>query len=887
MLNCDGSVVIGVKLDSAEAQKGIQSLHTQFGRIGSAVRKIGLLVGSAFAVGSIIRFGKEAISLGSDLAEVQNVVDVTFGELNNEINEFSQNAITQFGLSEISAKRFTSTMGAMLKSMGFTQRQAADMGMALTGLAGDMASFYNLDAEDAFHKIRAGISGETEPLKQLGVNLSVANLEQYALTQGITKSYKAMTQQEQALLRYNYLLGVTTDAQGDFTRTSASWANQTRILSEQFNSIKAAIGQGLINVFTPLLGIINTLLSKIATVANAFKALTDLLTGRKEGASSVPKISGGGYSEAASGAQSLADATNNVVGATKKAREEQKRFLAGFDEINKLSEPDPANGSSNVLAGSPIDYGELQQGDTVIDNMTESLQSILNYIEPLRNIDFSPLKASLQALQQSFRDIGTTIEESLEWAYFHILVPLASWTIEQLAPSSIDLFSAAIDLLNEVLNVLQPLGQWLWDGFLQPIASWAGDVFIESLESITDLLKDLSAVLSGDKTFGEFIFGLRPAQTALISIAASMAAIASAIHIIGATKALGDLTGFFRNVTNLTASGSLGKLAEIIAIVTTGAGNLSEALNLVYGTAATVAAGIGATIGGSVLAVTNFLSMLSEGFSWVKESLMLLGIGIAAVGAIILGAPAMVAGIVAAIVAAAATLVTLVVNYADQIKAGLNQFSEWLKGVFCRDWTEVFGPGLGTSLNMFVGIVSGVLSGLKEMFFGLIDFIQGVFTGNWEQAWNGIKDIVKGAINGVIGIINGMISAVVNGVNAVFRLLSFNIPLPSGGSIGWTVPQFTVPQIPYLAKGAVIPPNAPFMAMLGDQRHGTNIEAPLSTIEEAVAKVTASAEQIALLREQNRLLQAILENSGVYLDGKKLSEAVTKYQRQRSRALGV
>ena len=139
----------------------------------------------------------------------------------------------------------------------------------------------------------------------------------------------------------------------------------------------------------------------------------------------------------------------------------------------------------------------------------------------------------------------------------------------------------------------------------------------------------------------------------------------------------------------------------------------------------------------------------------------------------------------------------------------------------------------------------------------------------------------------MIGIINGMISAVVNGINRLFSILSFDIPLPGGHRIGLSLPEFSAPQIPYLAKGAVIPPNAPFMAMLGDQRHGTNIEAPLSTIEEAVAKVTSSAEQIALLREQNRLLQAILENSGVYLDGKKLSDTVTKYQRNQMRALGV
>ncbi len=239
-------------------------MESHFERIGDKISRIGRILGSAFAVQQIVRFGKAAIELGSDLQEVQNVVDVTFGSLNSEINEFAKNAVTQFGLSELSAKQFTSTMGAMLKSMGLSTRESADMGMAIAGLAGDMASFYNLAPAESFAKIRSGISGEMEPLRQLGINLSVANLEQFALAQGITKSYEAMTQQEQALLRYNYLLSVTADAQGDFARTSDSWANQTRILSEQFNSLKASVGQAIrratAKLLTPLRNIFHAAL---------------------------------------------------------------------------------------------------------------------------------------------------------------------------------------------------------------------------------------------------------------------------------------------------------------------------------------------------------------------------------------------------------------------------------------------------------------------------------------------------------------------------------------------------------------------------------------------------------------------------------------------------
>ena len=226
-----------------KAKKTGNEIESSLGKAfsGLASKLAGTLAAVATG-GEILEFGKEAIELGSNLAEVQNVVDVTFGDASGEIDAFAKTAIKQFGLSELSAKQFSSTMGAMLKSMGdFDPSQIVEMSKELTGLAGDMASFYNLDAQEAFDKLRAGISGETEPLKQLGINLSVANLEAFALAQGITKSYDKMTEQEKALLRYNYLLSTTADAQGDFARTQDSWANQTRILTEELNSLKGTL----------------------------------------------------------------------------------------------------------------------------------------------------------------------------------------------------------------------------------------------------------------------------------------------------------------------------------------------------------------------------------------------------------------------------------------------------------------------------------------------------------------------------------------------------------------------------------------------------------------------------------------------------------------------
>lgn len=202
---------------------------------------------------------KKGIGLASDLEEVQNVVDVTFGQGAAQIEEFAKAASTSFGLTELQAKQFTGTVGAMVKSMGLTEKEALDMSTSLVGLTGDMASFYNLDHETAFEKIRSGISGETEPLKQLGINMSVANLEAYALTKGIKKAYDEMSEAEKVQLRYGYIMEQTTDAQGDFVRTQDSYANQVRVLQNNLDTMAANVGSMLIPALTSVVGWVNSL----------------------------------------------------------------------------------------------------------------------------------------------------------------------------------------------------------------------------------------------------------------------------------------------------------------------------------------------------------------------------------------------------------------------------------------------------------------------------------------------------------------------------------------------------------------------------------------------------------------------------------------------------
>ena len=224
------------------------------------------IVGAISAAGIaklILDWGKAAVQAASDLQEVQNVVDVTFGDSARQIQTWSEAAGKQYGLTETQAKRYASTIGAMLKSQGVAHEQMLSMSKDLAGLAADMASFYNLDFDTAFEKIRAGISGETMPLKQLGINMSVANLEAFALEQGITKTYAAMSQGEQTHLRYQYLMKATADAQGDFARTSDGFANSTRRVEAAWDTIKTKGGDVLMTVIQPITSGIADLLNQL------------------------------------------------------------------------------------------------------------------------------------------------------------------------------------------------------------------------------------------------------------------------------------------------------------------------------------------------------------------------------------------------------------------------------------------------------------------------------------------------------------------------------------------------------------------------------------------------------------------------------------------------
>lgn len=398
----DGRVVFRITADSSQATQALNdfeetaqntadSTETAF---SDSAKEIAASIGAAFSVKKILEFGKAAVDVASDLGEVQNVVDTTFGEEGaQKINEWAMSAAEAFGESELQAKQFTATIGAMFKSMGLGQKDIEEMSIGIAGLAGDMASFYNLDPTEAFEKLRAGISGETEPLKQLGINMSVVNLEAYAMSQGITTAYEEMSQAEQATLRYQYIMQATADAQGDFSKTSDSFANQTRILQLEMQTLAAEIGQDLLPIALELTSwareaiqwgtehkeVLEVLASAIIGATTAWaaykttiaaEALFDMVTdktGAIATAAKGAKSAIGGLSSAFSAmppeakiaAAAIALITAAVIALQEAQEEALNKQLEYLDSLTTLADYQ-ANGLVNPWTGE-VDYAEAER----------------------------------------------------------------------------------------------------------------------------------------------------------------------------------------------------------------------------------------------------------------------------------------------------------------------------------------------------------------------------------------------------------------------------------------------------------------------------------------------------------------------------------------------
>ena len=890
----------------------------------------------------------------------------------DEVEKFANSAIQNFGMSALTAKRMASTFMSMANGIGLAAKDGKNMSLQLTALAGDMASFYNVEQDIAQTALNSIFTGETESLKKFGIVLTEANLNAFALSRGITKSYNAMSQAEKVALRYQYVLKATANAQGDFVRTSSSWANQVRILKEQWSQLIGILGKGLIAALTPIVKALNKLLSYLIAIGNA---IASLFGGKK--ITGVSK----GLDSAAGSAGNLDD---NLGGAGGKLDEDNKKAeklaktLASFDELDILTsnDKDEDSGGSGDDSGGGGGGGSFEIPDFSTDEaaselipniqkLLDEVQKILDKWKPLipkLEFNFDKEKA-LADLKQIGLDIINIIAG---WGTFVISLAIKvanDLDIGRLLNDVISLTRAFTDLCSNITDAVVPALLTFYDealskavqgvgNLLDEMLQWGegelnkwSDWFIENKDTINEFAGNLGKCLEplalilvdiADSAWGIFSGVLTAIGDALRGIAdvvvnmdlQDISTVLSLLTAVLGIKVAFDIGKMFTEMNESIDGGLIDKLSFIEGYIT-GDGKISTGLTTLAGKFTSTFASIGT-------AISPITTAMSEGFSSVvgavgatttplttlKGLVVGVGEGFKALWGILLANP--ITLIIAAIALVVAALVHLwntneefrqwmIDFYENSLKPIVESIKETFVGLWEEHlkplWEESLKPLLGDlwetikgtwdlianligeivkiiapvvanilqMIAQFVDDIAGYIGGCMDVLKGIIEFITGVFSGDWEKAWNGIKDIFKGIwemmvnlvkapVNLIIGVINGMISGVVAGINLVVRAINSIsvdipdwVPLVGGKHIGFNLSEVTAPQIPTLAKGGVI--TSPTLAMVGEYAGADNnpeIVTPQSILKETID--ASNGEVVSALYQMAQLVIAAIND---------------------------
>lgn len=777
--------------------KSIKSTRSGFSGLASTIGKFYATYWMVMrAVGKL----GNAVDLASQLTEVQNVVDTTFGDMASKVDDFTKTSIQDFGMSELTVKQISSRFQALGTSVGITSQQVAngtavankalmsqnntlykttdsmaDMSLNLTRLAGDMASFYDVDQADVAKSLQSIFSGTIAPLRRYGLDLTQATLSEWAMKNGLDANIKSMTQAEKVLLRYNYVMANTQAAQGDFAKTANTWANSVRVLKQEFQAWGSIIGSVIINALKPFVQALSKVMLKVIsftrTVADALGAIfgwTIEISGRGATADGMEDIAGG-----------VGDIGDSADESNKKAQKLKKTLLS-IDEIHALDDNSGggsgsgSGGSGGGGAGGGAD-SSLKKTDGLLEKYKSSIKDLYSlgkYIgdalaSAMESIDWQKIYRKADNFGKGladflnglisprlFYDLGATIAGSLNTA-LHFLNSFGTtfdWTNFGLSiANGINGFFENFDfaLLAKTINA------WVQGIYAMLTTAIKNVSWKDVLKGITDFLSNLDIktveIIVGTLLIKKII-SLKLGSAALAFIGKSLSkAIAQAIASkIGfeLVEGAGIGTAIMQAFKTIFASLST-NLGLLIEGLFSGL-SLGDAITAAFGTgAADLLATIGSAfsaIAGTILSIVNFVKMLKDGFSWINEILMVIGVALATIGAILAGVAALPAVIVGAIVAAVATIVVVVKDNWNAICELFSTVGDWFNGnvvepvvSFFKDMWKTISDFFGSLWKDIVTVWQGaskwfsstVIEPIVGFFKGFAMRAQQIFQGVW------------------------------------------------------------------------------------------------------------------------------------------------------------
>lgn len=1001
----DGKVVIETGLDSTGLKKELNNLKPQFTEMGNtgtkamnqisnsmsgATKSMGSLksslkgiigtLGLVFSLKALINFGQQAVDVASDLTEVDNVVQKAFGNMRGEMDALADSSIKNLGISRLEAYQTGSTFMAMGKSMLTSSQDAKDMALNLTKLSANMASFFNTSNKYAAIALKSIYTGETETLKQYGVVMTEVNLKQFALAQGISKSYDEMSQSERVMLRYQYVMQQLGYIGDDFIDTQDSWANQTRVLKEQWKEFLGVLGTGIITILTPLVKSLNMIMGRMIAIAKSIGSVLSSVFGIQ--VQSANQVSGA-ISDTADAFDDATTAVGDYDTATKKASKTASKSLASFDKLNNTmtSQSDSGTGAGGAGGGGGLTTPDISSGtDSAIDQANSKINTILDNVK-------KRLLELVDLLKKGFKNgLGTDFDASIKRTQKHLA---------NIGKQLQDIFTNP--------NVINAANNWA-NNVAYSLGQLAGSMVSIGQTIIENLVGGVDSFLSKDSGYiTDRIVALFDISSRVAQITGNLSTAIAEIFTVFRSDTAKNITGDFMGINADLALGFMeltGRLSSDLynLIAQPIIDNKDKIQQAVMGLLEPISIAMD-TIHGAIKntfeqifkVYDEYLAPafqnITDGFSSLVSSLLDVW-------------NSQVAPFLTTVATAIQTLwethlqpfvnnlITLVGKIVLAISELWKNVLEPLIAWIVANVVPVITPILETmvkTVSSIIGTISDILSGIMETLGGIIDFITGIFTGDWSLAWqgvqeiftgiwnaltgfisgiwstiksiftgaistivqfiktgfnaaktaittifggirsfisntwNGLKSIVIGAVNtlksyvingfnymrsGISGIMNtilsiisgiwkgiynvarsyinfilsgiqGMVNGIIGGFNSMIRALNhlhFSIPdwVPGlgGRSLGFNLSTISRVSLPRLATGAVLPANQPFLSVVGDQKHGTNIEAPLDTIKQALKET---------LQGMN-----MSDNSPIVIeiDGKEVFRAIRNQDRQ-------
>lgn len=901
----------------------------------------------------------QGITQSIKYVENLNLFKVALGESVNEGLKFVDAMSEIYGMDPSNLYKYTGYFYQLTDAIGMADKASSTLSLSLTKASNDIASLFNVDIDTVVHDLASGMQGMARAVRKYGVDIRAVTLQQTAFNYGITTQVANMSEADRQALRYLTIMEQVRNAtqqvvdptveasgvMGDFARNIETPANQLRIFKEQISQLGRAIGNFFIPIISKLLPILNGVIMALRTILTFLFSLTGFKM-------DFGGSTSGGVTSSIAGIGKAADGTS-------KSLKELKKTLAPFDEINLLQAPSTPSGGTGG-GGSGAEGLMNPALEEAIKNVSLGLENIKMKANEVRDklleffgfeyVDvFNPETGEWEKKLQWFSDKfrKNLIDKFPQWqktidALFDNWPGIISGLKKLIASigevwdelkkkiksflDSLDLDTKFSEVISKLPSGLNKLSKWI-SSHKSQIAT-----FILLLGKIELAFKAFSAIAKYIQPLATFSAQLASVAAVVGEVVAPILAVAGAIYLL-AVNSESFATSFVNLGQTIIESiepiaiaiedlatrvwNSLGPLWEehiqplvasigdVLAPVIDTIGTLWQVLSELF---QNTLSDLGDLWDGLIVPViSDLIDMLSALAKTVKK------LWTEFVGPVIEHILKSLTNLWKNTISPIITKIGSIIGGLADIIMGLwnNVLSpviNWIVDVFGPSFTDVFNT-IWDVICQVIDDIGDVVDGLLQILGGIIDFIAGVFTGDWKRAWSGIKNIFAGILNSMISVFEGAVNLIISGFNSLISFLwsgmkaAVNVILGTIEDIAdfigfdihirWTTPPpaigyISLPRVEF-AQGGVV--TGPTNALIGEGHYDEAViplgnSPQMNEFANQIANKVNTTEQVNLLREQNQLLRQLIEHSGESVGIRDLTGAITRIQRQEARAGG-